>query len=177
MNTPTKKETNYNTVKLDIKRTITTTLKGEPFVINIRLSDDCNNGHNDFAITGELYEKTNINPYHEKQIVFNGKKHVLYACGCLHDEILKARPDLKIFVDLHLSDENGLPMYAIENGYYHFCKDIKVFSNYMRVSIEDAKELRGKVFTKLDFTFWIGTQIERYKKEAKAARELLEFFS
>lgn len=76
--------------------------------ITIRLDDECHNGHADFAITANIYEagKPRTDRY-------------LIAGGSCHEDILDARPDLGIFVDLHLSDTQGVPMYAVENGYYH----------------------------------------------------------
>lgn len=38
--------------------------------------------------------------------------------GCLHDEILKYRPDLAPLIALHLSDEDGVPMHGEANGWY-----------------------------------------------------------
>ncbi len=72
----------------------------------IRLDDSCKNGHNDFSITGHLFEKS------EKG------RFKLSACGCLHDLIVKYFPEFQIFVDLHLSDDNGVPMYPIANNPY-----------------------------------------------------------
>ena len=87
---------------------VTTDIKGNPMYISIRLDDQCKNGHQDFAITATIYEKGK--PQTDRNMI---------AGGCCHEEILKAHPELKIFVDLHLCDYSGAPMYAEENGFYH----------------------------------------------------------
>lgn len=90
----------------DLRHTMTVTKGGKDVIIKIRLNDECHNGHQDFSITGEVYptgKRGDIN---------------LISAGCCHEEILKAKPDLKLFVDLHLSTAKGVPMYAIENGFY-----------------------------------------------------------
>lgn len=80
----------------------------EHVFVTIRLNDECTNGHQDFSITADIYEagKPKIDKYH-------------ISGGCCHDDILKAFPEFKIFVDLHLCDYKGIPMYAVQNGYYH----------------------------------------------------------
>ena len=103
MNTTTTTQTN------DLRHSITATdSEGNKIFIKIRLNDECKNGHQDFSITGSIYEKDKptIDRYH-------------IAGGCIHEEILKSRPDLKIFVNLHLCDWEGIPMCAVENGFYH----------------------------------------------------------
>lgn len=81
--------------------------KGNPIYIKIRLNDECKNGHQDFKITADIYEKGK--PKIDKYFICGG------SC---HDEILAACPDLKLFVDLHLCDYKGIPMHASANGYY-----------------------------------------------------------
>ena len=76
--------------------------------INIRLDDECKNGHQDFSITATFWEIGKVR---------NDRNMI--AGGCCHDKILKHRPDLQIFVNLHLCDFTGCPMYAAENGFYH----------------------------------------------------------
>ena len=76
--------------------------------IKIRLNDECKNGHQDFSITATYWEIGKVR---------NGRNMI--AGGCCHDEILKHRPDLQIFVNLHLCDFTGCPMYAVGNGFYH----------------------------------------------------------
>lgn len=83
-------------------------LAGNDMYIKIRLNDECKNGHQDFAITADIYQ--NGKPKTDKYFIMG---------GCCHDEILATQPELKIFVDLHLCDYKGIPTYAIENGFYH----------------------------------------------------------
>lgn len=59
-----------------------------------------------FSVTGE------IGTYAQHR---NGN---VQACGCLHEEILRAWPELAPIVALHLSDEDGVPMHALENARY-----------------------------------------------------------
>ncbi|MDR1459497.1 MAG: hypothetical protein LBI60_04720 [Bacteroidales bacterium] len=74
-------------------------------IVKIRLNDECKNGHQDFSMTADIYEK------HRGSWRDAGG-------GCCHEEILKRWPEFKIFADLHLSDYKGAPMYAVENGLY-----------------------------------------------------------
>jgi hypothetical protein len=82
--------------------------EGNPIYIKIELNDDCKNGHQDFSITGDIYEKGK--PKTDRYLI---------GGGCIYEEILKAKPELKIFVDLHLCDYKGIPMHAVANGFYH----------------------------------------------------------
>ena len=75
--------------------------------VTIRLNDECKNGHNDFRITGEVYQK--------------GKQKTdrnMICCGCCHNDILEAFPEFKIFVDLHLCSSDGYPMFLGQNAAY-----------------------------------------------------------
>jgi hypothetical protein len=69
-------------------KTIISTVDSKTFLFKITISTE----HGHFSITAD------------------GKNR----CGCLHEEILDYRPDLKCFVDLHLSDIKGQPMHTEE---------------------------------------------------------------
>lgn len=150
----------------NMKHSITTQdVDGNNMYIDIRLSDDCKNGHNDFAITGTIYQKGKPKT---DQYMIGG--------GCIHDEIIAAHPELKIFVDLHLSDVNGAPMYALENGFYHLNNSSKdVVMNYLRVNEHEYNALLTAKDS-LYFAFLL-FQLEipaRWKAEANKAIKMLE---
>ena len=80
---------------------------GEKFRIrvNIRFDDDCRNGHNTFAITGDI-DEWRRGAFRE------------YSGGCIHDEIAKHFPELKPFIRWHLVSSDS-PMHYIANTIYH----------------------------------------------------------
>jgi len=148
-----------------------TIIKGmEKTAINIRFDDQCGNGHADFAITCDVWEKTGSGHWRETM------------GGCCHEHILKLRPDLKIFVDLHLSDQNGAPMYATANGFYHLFDKAKTQSErgriaeeYLRCTPAELEVLRA-VENKDYFQYSLENLglPERWKKEAALAIAKLE---
>ncbi len=71
--------------------------------VKLRYDDECGNGHNTFAITGEVREV--------------GKRR-LESCGCIHDTIKKVFPEFEHLIKWHLCSSDG-PMYYIENTLYH----------------------------------------------------------
>jgi len=75
-------------------------------VATVRHDDHCGNGHNSFAITGEIYytdkPRTNRN---------------LIACGCVHDQIKKAIPELEPYIKWHLCSTDE-PMHYVANSMY-----------------------------------------------------------
>ena len=73
--------------------------------VQLRYDDDCGNGHNTFAITGELRECTD-------------EWSRFVSCGCLHDDIKKVFPEFEHLIKWHLCSSDG-PMYYIENTVYH----------------------------------------------------------
>lgn len=134
--------------------------------IEISLDDDCKNGHNDFSITATIWEP--------------GKAHTdrnMIAGGCCHEEILKRRPDLKMFVDLHLCDAKGAPMYAEANGFYHLKQTGKeVTMNYLRVD-ENEYEALSLAEDVEHFNYILNNILEipaRWEKEAADAIIQLE---
>lgn len=71
----------------------------------IRLDDQCNNGHETFAVTADIRE---AHAGYWKE----------YAGGCCHDEIAKRFPELAHLIKWHLTSTDG-PMHYIANTVYH----------------------------------------------------------
>lgn len=137
----------------------------EHITVNIRLNDECKNGHQDFAITAEIKE-------------LRGSRFVWAAGGCCHDEILKVFPEFKIFVDLHLCDYLGNPMYADANGFYHLknWEDKKQsFADYYGMTAEQF-EIVKHAEDKEHYNYLIRKAgvVDNWRKKAKKAIKQLE---
>lgn len=68
-----------------------------------RFDDQCNNGHESFAITAEIRRL--------------GRRDC-EAWGCLHDEIAKAFPELAPLINFHLVSTDS-PIHYVANTLYH----------------------------------------------------------
>lgn len=134
--------------------------------------------HQYFSITADIGKKLTNGREHD---TFDSKKYGRFryeSCGCQHDEVLKHFPHLKPFVDLHLSDIFGVPMYAIENGWYWYCKDEQKGVEYIRATLDELKAFgvpyRGGKFTATEwknaknlFTAFVSSKFPVYKAEAE----------
>lgn len=80
---------------------------GEHAVIRaeVRFDDNCGNGHNSFAITGDIRDSR-----------YRGSRGEI-AGGCVHDEIAKAFPELEPLTQWHLMATDG-PMHYLANTVY-----------------------------------------------------------
>jgi len=109
----------------------TRTVGGEFYKIEIKLADDCKNGHEDFSI-GADYWKANKNRTEQNQLGFFG--------GCSVTEIF---PEFEIFGRLSNSDYLGQPTYAIQNGLYFLQNETKEKAmDYLRITETEFDILR-----------------------------------
>lgn len=132
-------------------------------IATIKLHDECKNGMCSWSITGILQQKKG-----------NGRFYDI-GHGCIHEEILKASPKLKMFVDLHLCDWRGTPLYPVETGYYFLQKDKKQAKEYLRVTDEEM-EILSKCDDKEYFKYQLFALgiVERWQAESKKAIQALE---
>lgn len=132
-------------------------------ITTIKLHDECKNGTCSWSITGILQQKKGNGCFYD------------IGHGCIHEEIFKASPKLKMFVDLHLCDWRGTPLYPVETGYYFLQKDKKQAKEYLRVTDEEMEILskcdNKEYFKHQLFAFGI---VERWQAESKKAIQALE---
>lgn len=150
----------YNVTKIYVENGIT-------YKMNVRISldDSCKNGVCDWSITADIYEKRR-----------NGR-FVWCASGCCHEEILKRFPEFKTFIDLHLCNHYGQPMYPVENGVYHLVNSDKEKAiNYLRITETEYDILRNSTEDKLYFKYLLYTLgiVNRWKEESLKAIKQLE---
>ncbi len=165
-------------IKLNARETLTATLKIQRI----------GNQPGRFSLTGEIRDSR------------RRRDGGVVACGCLHDEILKAWPDLVDAAALHLSDaETGEPMHAAANGWYWYAGAVveagfekpqgagryigeatqgrtcaAIFAKHCRIGDSYANELIQQQMSGPQFHEWIGTQRERWQGEAESIKQRYE---
>lgn len=71
----------------------------------VRHDDECDNGHNSFAITATIDEK------------LGAGRWVDHMGGCCHEEVAKHFPELEPFIKWHLTSTDG-PLHYLSNTIY-----------------------------------------------------------
>lgn len=77
--------------------------RGAWMQVDIRMDDNCRNGHNTFSMTAEVRRP-------------GGRD--CEACGCMHEDIARVFPELVPLIRWHLVSTDG-PMHYIANTVYH----------------------------------------------------------
>lgn len=150
----------HNVTKFYVENKIT-------YKMNVRISldDYCKNGVCDWSITADIYEKRR-----------NGR-YVHVSGGCCHDEISKYFPEFRTFVNLHLSNHYGQPMYPVENGFYHLVNsDKETTIKYLHITETEYNTLRDNAENKEYFKYLLYTLgiVDRWKGESLQAIKQLE---
>lgn len=154
------KNLSYNVTKFYVENGITYKMN-----VHISLNDSCKNGVCNWNITTDVYEKRK-----------NGR-YVLCSSGCCHDEILKYFPKFKTFIDLHMSNCYGQPMYPVENGFYYLVNSGKKTTiDYLRITETEYNVLRDSAKDKEYFKYLLYTLgiVDRWKEESLKAIKQLE---
>ena len=103
-------------------------------VININIE---RTNHTYLSVCGEVYD------------VINSHRSKLVSCGQCTKEMREFFPEYHDFLDLHLSDLDGKPMHAMENGLYFLKKlhesdsDVSILTimKHFRISYQEAIEI------------------------------------
>lgn len=161
--TEVKTATQSNSLRFSVKRT--TKDKKRLFVIDIRLDDECKNGHQDFSITGSIYPAGL--PKTDRNCIMS---------GAIGDEIAEEFPEYAIFNRLHLCDFEGNPMYATANTFYRIQNSSEeTVMGYARVTEDEYKTLSTcEDENHLAYMLTSMGIRARWKVEAIAATKILE---
>ncbi len=95
------------------------------------------------------------------------------SCGAGHDTIRKYfGTQFDDVIPLHLADSDGVPMHALENGFYYMEHPEEysdnITANHFRISLEEVKELKG--FSKSQLSQWVEHRKPTWAAEAKEIR-------
>ena len=101
-------------------------------IAKVRYDDECGNGHNTFAITGEIWRANNGQPI--------GRD--CESCGCIREDIAKHLPQLAPHIKWHLVSSDG-PMHYIANTVYHAQSYIPHYAWVYYTGLQDPLGIEG----------------------------------
>ena len=96
-----------------------------------------------FGIGGDIF-----------RLAKNGRK-VHESSGCIHDDIIKHFPQLQALVDIHLADEDGVPMHAYANAAYWAGQTkyqpimLDTLAKHLRVTQDQAAAMQRQTETRI----------------------------
>lgn len=142
-----------------------------------------------FSITGTTFYCKNLDEAEEEY----NKIWKMDTTGCIHDDIIEHVEELRQFIPLHLSDIDGVPMHAVENGWYYLrkakagvkgvglmfpdtserVKYTEVLADHLRIGYATAEEMVEKAKIneagKIMFANAVSKMMPRWKREAERA--------
>ena len=122
--------------------------------VNLRYDDECGNGHNFFAITGEICRVTSKNHCRI------GNDCIM--AGCLHEEIVKHFGEFQPFIKWHLTSSDG-PMHYIANAKY--------WAGFGQYSEKNPKHLKSTI------VFGVCPDDSRVNLEKLSEKQLEQFLN
>ena len=141
-----------------------TKVHGQSVVLEVEMKMEYLSGNKKpyFSITGNYY-KANKKGERDKRY-----KDCIGGGAC-HDIILKAFPQFKDFVEFHLRDSDGAPMYPVENGFYFAdTANIPALAHHLLVSVEEAQRIADTCKTKDEFWDMIAPMYQRWNEQAQS---------
>jgi hypothetical protein len=138
---------------------------GSIIVAEARFDDDCKNGHNTFAITAYLYDRTQRNG--DGHAVGTQGRRYLGSCGCQHDLVVQHFPELAPLIKWHLSSTDG-PMHYVANTIYHVEQGKLDYARSSAVAPDATPEQLGS-------REWLAARLPDLMREFRAAVESLGF--
>lgn len=96
-----------------------------------------------FSITGDVERQAKNNRW------------MPFLSGCIHQEIIEHFPQLQPLVDIHLADEDGVPMHAYANAAYwagqtkYQALDLDKLAKHLRVTKDQAAAMQRQTETRI----------------------------
>lgn len=175
------------TTKLIVQRVLVRDLPDRSRIhATLRVDQIDGNAHPHFSATAEVYEAHGT----WSGAARSRNDREPDACGCVHEEILRAFPGAAPFVAMHLSDwPSGEPMHALANAWYfysggHVAYELRHYgadyverhgtgreraARTLRCTVEELPHDADKA----EFREFVDEQRERWAREAQDAYALL----